>query len=160
MPRLQEVRFLRRKRSMIGDIEIVAIPHYQTNLLGESDTSLPPQLDAFLQDKLGDKLTKNGSKYKSFSYGKYKVDLFLATPANFGNIYTIRTGSRDFSAWLMTSKFKGGAMPMGMRQKDGFLWKGDERIDCPDENDLFEAIDVPFVAVDMRDDGKWREVAV
>ena len=47
-----------------------------------------------------------------------------------------------------------------MRQKDGFLWKGDERIDCPDENDLFEAIDVPFVAVDMRDDGKWREVAV
>ena len=60
----------------------------------------------------------------------------------------------------MTSKFKGGAMPMGMRQKDGFLWKGDERIDCPDENDLFEAIDVPFVAVDMRDDGKWREVAV
>lgn len=156
--RIEVAGSLRRQRPMIGDIEIVAIPNYQNNLLGETDYAMPTALDSFLSEKLGDNLTKNGSKYKSFNYGIYKVDLFLATPANFGNIYTIRTGSSDFSRWLVTSRVKGGAMPFGFRQKDGYLWHGEKRIDCPDETDLFNAIGLPFVPLNMRDDGKWNEV--
>ena len=149
---------LRRKRSMIGDIEIVAIPRYQKNLFGDPDPHLPTELDRFLKRRLGDKLNKNGSKYKSFDYGKYKVDLFLATPRNFGNIFTIRTGSRDFSAWLMSSSVKGGALPIGMRQKDGYLWKGEKMIPCPDERDLFDAINIPFVPVSKRDNREWLAI--
>lgn len=154
--RIEMAGSLRRERPFIGDIELVAIPHYQTDLTGQTRPDIPTELDRFLATKLGNKLSKNGAKYKSFAYGKLKVDLFLTVPANWGNIFTIRTGSGDFSKWLVRSVGWGGAMPLGMRQKDGCLWRGAERIDCYEESEFFDALGIPFIPLDMRDDEEWQ----
>lgn len=154
--RMEIAGSLRRQRPLIGDIEIVAIPRYQKDLFGQPKTDIDTELDSFLQSKLKPKqLTKNGRKYKQFQYGRYQVDLFLATPENWGNILAIRTGSSDFSKWLVTSQAGGGAMPLGIRQQDGFLWRGNERIACYEELDFFNALGLPFVELDKRDDKAW-----
>lgn len=154
--RIEVAGSLRRKRSMIGDIEIVAIPKYQRNLFGGIEPDADTELDKFLNSRLReDDFIKNGRKYKQFKYGQLQVDLFLAVPENWGNILTIRTGSGDFSAWLVSQM---GGMPTGMRQEKGFLWRGGKRIDCCEEQDFFDALGLPFVPLDMRDDRKWLEI--
>jgi len=70
-----------------------------------------------------------------------KLDLFLARPENWGVIFTIRTGSADFSRALVTyardrtdyrvdggeMKLQGGAMP------------------CPDERVVFDALGLVYL---------------
>lgn len=72
-------------------------------------------------------------------------------------IFAIRTGSSDFSKWLVTPVSWAGAMPIGMRQKDGYLWRGETRIDCPEESDLFTALGLSFIPLEDRDDGRWEK---
>lgn len=48
-------------------------------------------------------------------------------------------------------------MPLGMRHSKGWLWRGDKLIYCFEEEDLFKALGIPFVALDMRDNKEWLE---
>lgn len=155
--RIEIAGSLRRKRPQIGDIEIVAIPHYQTDMWGNLCPDKETPLDRFLTQSPAMVLHKNGAKYKSFAQSSHKIDLFLTLPSNWGNIFAIRTGSSDFSRWLVTPVSWAGAMPIGMRQKDGYLWRGETRIDCPEESDLFAALGLPFIPLEDRDDGRWEQ---
>src|SRR5690349_5390941 len=77
--RIEIAGSLRRKKELVGDIEIVAIPKLHTNLLGE------PLESSGIDDLLAQwpiALHKNGQKYKAFSFEwqpgwTFKVDLFL-----------------------------------------------------------------------------------
>ena len=68
---------IRRQRPMIGDIEIVALPQRQTDLLGNDVPGLMP-LEAFLQER-GVVVIKGGfnsqrpkiQKYLQFRYGRF-----------------------------------------------------------------------------------------
>lgn len=150
--RIEIAGSLRRQRPMVGDIEIVALPRRAVNLLGEEEVALPSALDTFLRGRV--KLEKDGPLQKSFWYGSFKVDLFLpASPAHWGCVYLLRTGSHDFNMWLMSHR-SGQA---GVRFHDGRLMRrfGSELLDTPEEADVFAALNMAFVPPQQRDDGGW-----
>jgi DNA polymerase/3'-5' exonuclease PolX len=150
---------IRRQRPQIGDIEIVALPQRQTDLLGITVPGLMP-IEAFLQER-GVNIIKGGydpkkktlQKYIQFQYGRYAVDLFMPeSPAHWGSVFTIRTGSHDFNMWLMNTrapavsiKFIGGLLYTWQRQL----------IPTPEEGDVFEALQMEFVPPGARDNNKW-----
>jgi len=90
-------------------------------------------------------LTKlnNGTKYIKLreNHLDIRIDLFLVTPpAEWGPIYAIRTGSRDFSQRLVT-----GLHAFGLRCQDGRVVRKDgTRVPCPEERDFFRLAGVPW----------------
>jgi DNA polymerase/3'-5' exonuclease PolX len=143
---------LRRKRPLIGDIEIVALPKRQLDLLGEP-SKLPTMLDMFLRARLCDDLVKDGDKYKQFPYAGHQVDLFLPASADhWGCIFLIRTGSYEFNQWLMSVQQR----KAGVLFRDGLLRNGRGiTIPTPEEGDVFKALGLPFIAPELRDDNLW-----
>ncbi len=75
-----------------------------------------------------------------------KLDLFLATPGNFGVIYTIRTGSADFSRGLVTY----ARDHTEYRVDGGDLKYRGEVIPCPDEETLFASLNLRWIAPQFR----------
>jgi len=149
--RIEIAGSLRRERSLVGDIEIVAIPKYEKDLFGMPDLS-QSELKHFLVQK-GVKMPRCGDKYIQFLYGDYKVDLFMPTAETWGSIFLIRTGSHDFNMWLMAVR----TGKVGVRFEDGRLlrrWNND-LIPTPEESDVFEHLQMDFVPPNMRDDGRW-----
>ena len=147
--KIQIAGSIRRKKQQIGDIEIVCIPKQiqLTDLFGDV-TSV--QMDGF-ENKLSDLVkegrllppTKNGDKFKQFGIPAVKglmLDLFIATPDNWGIILAIRTGSTDFSRRLVTQRNKGGLLPDEYRVSDGKLWRGTKAIPTPTEEGVFDLI--------------------
>ena len=151
--RIEIAGSLRRKKAQIGDVEIVCIPktHPSTDLFGtEIDRVSLVDIVLAAEDVT---FTKNGEKYKQFEYGGMTVDLFLATKETWGVIYTIRTGPWEYSKWLVTSRYAGGAMPGPMRCLDGRLWKSGAVLDTPEEADVFAALGLDFVPPEQRTKG-------
>ena len=150
---------LRRRKDAIGDIELVAQPR------------LTPQLDIFEQpiaglehSALDDALaqiswegqSKNGPKYKQYTYKGVTVDLFIASRETWGCVATIRTGSADFSHWLVTPRRQGGGCPSHLRFSEGRIWAGAQALDTPEERDVFEAMGIGWVEPVERREGRWR----
>ena len=77
------------------------------------------------------------------------VDLFLATPRNWGNILMIRTGSASF-ARAMLARWK--AVSAGGFSRDGMLHRFVSPINTPEETDVFRLCEVPFVEPPYRVD--------
>ncbi len=153
--RIEVAGSVRRGKADVRDLEIVAIPRRA----GRPVFGQPPlaPLDALLADLVRqwhlrwDRETpRNGPKHKRLVHDSthQRIDLFLTTPENWGNILAIRTGDADFSRLLVTKRTEGGLMPYGYCQRDGALWEVvlkvagptvqfDRRIPCPEEADFF-----------------------
>ena len=124
---------IRREKPEPKDIEIVCIPRIET-----------------LDDLEGfSKVVNNLEKVKGEPTGKYtqrilpegiKLDLFMATERNWGNIFLIRTGNWQFSKQIMFRILR-----MGLKQKDGYLWQGDKMLECKEEDDIFRLLNLVFI---------------
>ena len=152
--RIEIAGSIRREKPMVKDIELVMIPKFeagQADLFGEAVEQVN-LLDQFLSQKLDDgtfghRPDKNGvpswgAKSKRGVYrSTFPVDLFsVISPAQWGVIFAIRTGSAEFARNFMTQREFGGNMPPGMRVQNGALWQGDRLIETPEESDFFAAI--------------------
>ena len=151
--RIELAGSLRRMRPQIGDIEIVAIPRRPVNLFGQTLDNGPTGLDRFL-DERGVRFAKRGRKYQQFTYGRYKVDLFLTTAETWGCVFAIRTGSADFSHWLVSPQPR-GACPWSVRfgGKDahpGRLLHDGRLLATPEESDVFAALGLAWVEPEER----------
>lgn len=106
---------IRRYEPVIGDIEIVAIPKqyevYQKGLFKEDNkvrkakTSLDVLLDELVViEKRLLKGEEQGNRHKNFIIpsNKMSLDLYLATPDNWGYILALRTGSALFNQRMVT----------------------------------------------------------
>ncbi|RMG91197.1 MAG: hypothetical protein D6706_18435 [Chloroflexi bacterium] len=149
---------LRRHRPQIGDIEIVAVPRYNVvyNLFGE-----PIQQDSLVNDILSQlqfKTIKSGPRFKQFEYQGIKVDLFLANETNWGVILALRTGSADFSHWLVTPQVQGGAMPAGMQCQGGYLRRHGKTLTTLEEQDLFAHLGLEWISPLEREVGLWNRL--
>lgn len=138
--RIEIAGSLRRRKPMVGDIEIVAIPIMHANLLGDPlDTS---EVDDVLA-RWPVTLSKNGPKYKAFELEwqagwTFKVDLFLQPdPATWGVNFLIRTGSSDFSHRMVTPRAQGGSMPNDLTVRDARVWRHGVAQETPEEADIF-----------------------
>jgi len=148
---------LRRHCPAVGDIEIVVVPR----LIPERDlfkniTRYHNVLDEVLRG-MGVRLIKDGLKYKQFPFGELMCDLFIQPdPATWGVNFTLRTGSRDFSRWLVTPVQLGGAMPAGMYCRDARIWRGLEALETPEEVDVFQVLGLAWIGPEQRARGFWR----
>lgn len=145
--RIEIAGSIRRKCRECGDIEIVWIP------------STSGQWAAY-------DLINTWTRVKGDAHGKYtqrvlpegvKLDLFRATPQNWGLIYAIRTGSADFSHQVLAV----GWTRRGFTSKEGNLFKvvRDDVNDLtlteaptpvPEEMFLFNLIGVPYIEPEKR----------
>ena len=157
--RLEIAGSLRRRAEMVGDIEIVAVPILHRDLFGvPTGTS---EVDRLLADWPVQMLA-DGAKQKKFllttQRGEtYQVDLFLQPdPATWAVNLLIRTGSADFSHWLVTKRALGGAMWDDCASRDARIWYGDQVVSLPEEADLFTFLQLDYFEPTARTEGRWH----
>ena len=133
--RIQIAGSIRREKEEIKDIEIVCTLD---------------NLNEFSE------MVNRWKKIKGEPIGKYtqrelpegiKLDLFMSQVENWGNILLIRTGNWQFSKYIVGTKAK----QAGLIQKDGFLWRGDEKINCLEEKDVFDLLKIDYIEPKDRD---------
>jgi len=153
--RIKVAGSLRRRKEEVGDIELVMIPkiHREKNLLGEEGDrfdTIQKGIDSYIQCEsrpgYGPSLERlnDGDRYMKLreTVVGVQIDLFVVRPpAEWGPIFSIRTGSADFSRRLVTS-----LRNRGMRCEDGrVLDRNNRLVSCPEEKDFFKAAGVPLI---------------
>ena len=150
--RLEIAGSLRRKKQLIGDIELVGIPYAVLDPNSFWATPISP-IGAItsLMKTFGYKAEKSGEKYIKFvsSHGM-NVDLFLCTPETWGCIFMIRTGSAEFTRKMVTRKYAGGWCPDHLYFRDGRLWNGGDVLYTREEEDVFDELGLAYVPPEQR----------
>jgi DNA polymerase/3'-5' exonuclease PolX len=137
---------LRRGKDQVHDIEIVCIPVQVGDLFGS-----PSYLWGDVRDALsGYKMLKGGDFYQQYDLGVCKADVYVTTREKWGVIFTLRTGSADFSRRMVMPKTQGGYLPDGMRIEEGRLWMGSVSMETLEEQDLFQAVGMEWVRPENR----------
>jgi DNA polymerase/3'-5' exonuclease PolX len=130
---------IRRKKPLVGDIEIVCIPKpYEWGLLADGLALVVNQW----------KMVKGKMIYGKVKYTQrilpegIKLDLFFCEPENWGLTYAVRTGSAGYSYSTLAC----GWSRAGYTSKDNYLHhkKTGERIEIREEIDLFHLIRKPY----------------
>lgn len=144
---------IRRQKQYVKDIEIVCIPRTipeTHDTLFEAVTSYhrdPEFVLSVQHEKYGHVLLgrPDTGKYIKISVHGYEIniDLFIATPENWGYILAIRTGSADFSKRVLAE----GWVRAGFRGNDRMLVNQDTGAEMPihEEKQLFGLINMPYV---------------
>lgn len=160
--RIEVAGSIRRQAETVKDIEIVCVPRLvvsRADLFGNPVDYTNP-LEDYLDDLraegvVADRLDKNGrpawgDRYKRMLWNGIAVDLFtVLPPSQWGMQLLIRTGPHDFSRLMMTQRFKRGMLPNGIYANRGSLWHrtppDDQPIETPEESDVFEIADLPYI---------------
>lgn len=133
--RIEIAGSIRREKSVIGDIEIVAIPKpFETGLFESGIATIVnkwQKVKGELPCKYTQRILPEG----------IKLDLFFAEYENWGLIFAIRTGSADYSHKILAS----GWVKAGYQSRDGYLWHGRDKYNCREEIDLFKRIGLAWV---------------
>jgi DNA polymerase/3'-5' exonuclease PolX len=138
---------IRRKKSDVGDIEIVAIPKTIPGDLFGGNIARDPAFVDVVHQWPGLKGSPYGKYTQRWIKGEIKLDLFMAVPDNWGLIYAIRTGSALYShhvlaeAWVKAGYHGNGGM---LRLQDGTA------VPVREERDLFDMIGVPWMEPEKR----------
>lgn len=148
---------LRRQKPLVGDIEIVCMPKLSLDMFGMPTSKLGTELDDVLarliRDKVLSPLDKNGPRFKNFvvcSVG-VKLDLFICLPpAQWGVIFTIRTGSAEFTKRMVTRRNEGGLLPSYLKVSEGQLLDGKNSLPVPTEEDFFKLAEIEWIAPEGR----------
>lgn len=174
--RVEVAGSIRRGKPTVSDIEIVAIPKthsLQAGLFGDAGGPEVDELheqivfqveyDPRLEIRVLDDGTRRfRERVKYLVWEGIPLDLFaVKPPAQWGAILAIRTGPAAFSHLCVTPRAKGGAMPYGMLQQQGALWRGEpERggriIATPTEESWFEALGLPSWAPHERTEARLK----
>lgn len=160
--RIEVAGSIRRRKELVGDIEIVMIPklHRDKDMFGEFTGPKKDSIDVGIQsyvtcespDPAHPALVKlnDGTKYIKLheTLVDVQIDLFIVRPpAQWGPLISIRTGSAAFSRQLVISLRK-----QGLRCEDGrVLDENDNQIDCPEEINFFRAAGRKMIAPWLRE---------
>lgn len=138
--RIEIAGSIRRRKSDVGDIEMVVIPKpYDVGLFA---SGIAPIVSAWpkVRGELPCKYTQ-----RTLPDG-IALDLFFATAENWGLIFAIRTGSADYSHRVLAC----GWVRNGYKSADGMLTRGGVALAVPEERDLFRLAGVPWVEPEAR----------
>lgn len=152
--RIQIAGSTRRRKATVGDIELLCIPLPLEGALFYHDS-----LDQLLRDRLMPEgvLVPSINKKGSQTYGRLNklllhtasqigVDIFSATPENWGMALLVRTGPAEFNIRAM-SRFR----ELGMR---GHAYGGVDtptgHVSCPDEETVFRLLGWPPIPPEER----------
>lgn len=141
--RIEIAGSLRRKKSDIGDIELVLTPlPYSTGLL---ESGLASVVNRWKKVK-GD-LEYGKTKYTQRILPEgIKLDLFIAEKDNWGLIFAMRTGPAEYSHKVLAN----GWVHQGFKSQDGYLYRNGEKYEVREEKDLFRLIGIPYTEPENR----------
>jgi DNA polymerase/3'-5' exonuclease PolX len=186
--RLETAGGIRREKAEPHDIELVAVAELLevpspevlvpcvTNVLQSRMTELVARGTLRLGDPVPHKLRKGktilvdapfSEKYYRVKYKGQNVDLFVVSPpAQWGVVFTIRTGDREFSHWLVQQGYTRGFYFSDGRILRHVDTKGRyiahipgfhlerhpcrpgvcqrEVVDTPEERDVFQVLNIPW----------------
>jgi len=136
---------IRRQKPEVKDIDIVAIPSEDKLMKGGffDQRSLVPTL----ADPRPNAIGPNGLRIASFKHQSAPVDVYWATPETWATLLLIRTGSKEHNIKLC-----------GLAKRRGFhlhasgdgLFRNGTRIAWESEQDIFRALDIPYVEPERR----------
>lgn|SRR3990172_3077140 len=141
---------IRRRKPEVGDIEIVAIPHQALDMFGTPKTN-EHELNSMAWSMLG-RVIKDGNKYKQVELKEgINLDLFIVTPpAQWGVQFLIRTGPAEYSHKFVTRRQSGGMLPSNLKVKDGAIWHGLQKVETPEERDVYKVLGIPWCPPEER----------
>lgn len=130
---------VRRQKPECKDIEVVAIPKpYDTGLFTSGIATVLnqwPIVKGQLPCLYTQRILPEG----------IKLDFFVANPENFGYIYMLRTGSREFNfKWVIDLK------NLGYKPHDGAIYSNGHPVRVPEESDVFRLLKRDFVKPENR----------
>ena len=141
---------VRRRQKTVGDIELVAEPHFNGDLFG-GETPVTEPVRAALHE-LGT-WVRGGQRMMQVTdlLGRegVRLDLNLVhPPAQWGSILAIRTGPYQLGQYCMTAM-----RPRGYRHRDGHAVRIDtgELVPTPEEEDFFRLAGVPCLPPERRE---------
>lgn len=159
--RIEIAGSIRRGAPLVADIEIVAMPRVEVESGGDL-WGTPIEVDRLAETLRGlrasgalplrrmeihrangsvDHGQRDGAAYKALVWQGFPVDLFIVhDPAQWGVIFTIRTGPAEWSHRLVTD-----CKRLLRRVEGGYLYRSGQRWPCPEERDFFEGIGQPWV---------------
>lgn len=158
---------IRRGATVVGDVEIVAVPRTQiveaVGMFGEViATGVVDLLDQHVtglwangvvtKRPLADGSTRFGRSLKYMAYQNVPLDLFAPESGRFGWILTLRTGPAEFSRQLVverghkTKDRRQGLLPSRLKPDGGWLTHrvSGQRIATPEEQDIFDLFGIPY----------------
>jgi len=167
---------LRRGKSLVGDVELVAEPLFRPSPAGEQnrlDLRLQQMLDLGMvsqrrktngdliawgerwtvRQMAGQDRPPTGSRYKAMLYKGLPVDIFIVLPdRQWGPTLVLRTGPGEANEALVTRRGQmtrngvRGICPTGIHWADGALFQDGVQLDTPDERSVFKAVGLPLIA--------------
>ena len=152
--RIEIAGSIRRKRSEVGDIEIVCIPK---SLMVPSGDLLDPLKEVRVPGFVT--IIENYEKVKGDpAKGKYtqrilpggiKCDIFIAERSNWGYILVLRTGGATFNKFLMSPS---GFPAHGYKCIGGQIVRACDNIVMPtyEEEDVFKLLNTKFIRPQFR----------
>jgi len=142
--RIESAGSVRRGKREVEDVEIVCIPK-----LKESTTQRTIQwinrvleLGTIIKGK-----PRDGKYIKIHLPEGINLDLFVARPENWGYIFAIRTGSADYSHYVLATSW----VKAGYVGGNGMLTKNGIPVEVREERDLFRLIGVKYVKPEDRE---------
>jgi DNA polymerase/3'-5' exonuclease PolX len=137
---------IRRRKPDVGDIEIVCIP--KRTAAGHRSVAWVIAVIGAGRPMKGDPRIARYVQFQTRGGDGpiINVDIFTATPQNWGLIYAIRTGSADFSHWTLAC----GWVRNGYKSVGGMLSRAGAAVPVREERDLFRLAGVPWVEPEAR----------
>jgi DNA polymerase (family 10) len=139
---------LRRMRDTVGDIDILATAEDREAVM-KAFKSMPEVRDVVAA---GD--TKATVRVEA-SGRLIQVDLRILDEASWGAGLLYFTGSKDHNIHL-----RGMAQERGLKLNEYGLFQEDERIPLPEEEDAYDALGLPWIPAEMREDRGEIEAAL
>lgn len=148
--RIQVAGSIRRRRKMVGDIEIVVEPVQGADMFGQPGG---PDVESIRRecDRFG-KFVRGGYRMMKFTdihgFQDVSLDLFMThPPSQWGSILAIRTGPASFSEWCMKRLLR-----RGLRHVAGHVEHQEtgELVPTPEEADFFRACGMDWVEPEER----------
>jgi DNA polymerase/3'-5' exonuclease PolX len=160
LDRVKVAGSIRRRKPIVGDIEVVGIPADQdklVKLLGDVGQTIKPGVPGIIPWS-----PKPGAKYIRVRLAEeMNLDLFLASPNNWGGLFMMRTGSgvgpdgNAFNGFVpgVFKRFK--KLSGGGRMTDAMpTMPTGEQLWVPEEQDFFDLLEMDFVPPEERVDHK------
>lgn len=162
--RVEIVGSIRREKEEVTDIDIICEPRFEDELdMFSMPTGKRNCLEYLFHQIVnvgvgsGISVQMDGPRRKTILLRRgIKLELWITLPpSQWGIQKVIRTGPKDFSHWMVTSRGMGGALPPGMKVKDLCLWYQDKVLETPEEEDFFRFLGMLYVEPKERR-ARWR----
>jgi len=135
---------LRRMRENIGDIDILATGMDKEKIV-QVFTRLP---------EVKEILAAGGTKASIIVEGGIQIDLRVVEEDYYGAALQYFTGSKDHNVHL-----RGIARSRGIKINEYAVFKGEKRVGGKEERDVYEALGIPWIEPELREDRGEIEAA-